>query len=505
MNSESRKKELPQHISKHILRELAQRSSTSIIAIPILFLTAIFSTGIMKQKPVVISILGFILLTLTTLRIVQTLKIKHSDLKDDRGEKLTFTIMTILSGLDWGIFQYYFLHVYMIGWQSSIVLIMSCGIISVSISSLAPDLKISRWYMFTILSPIIIWSFTVHTYVSLIFGFVTFVYLMTVFIAANKNNNWFIESTTTNELVKRQTSDLQVLLKALTGDADQFTNSSEVFLNLSTKLSKNSETIFDKSTSVNNSAKQLSDTISTISQNLISTSNDFKDISSAIGNISSTINHITAETTSTNYLSQQAVNQSTNVANKISNLLQISSKIQEFSKRISKISLHTKILSLNARIEATQTKESAGGFTVVADEIKKLAEQSKNETNEIRSQIEEIHLSITTMTEEIQKIIDFIQDINRVLSNINGSMLQQSGVTETMAQKISAISGVVLDITDRIAQSSSGAAAIASDISDVQTAIGAISSDCHSIEKSSRELLNLASLLRNRSHDTMYN
>ncbi len=114
-------------------------------------------------------------------------------------------------------------------------------------------------------------------------------------------------------------------------------------------------------------------------------------------------------------------------------ITQSSERITEIISVIDGIAFQTNILALNAAVEAARAGEQGRGFAVVAGEVRTLAQRSAAAAQEIKTLIETSVQNVKSGTERVQaagttmnEIVDGITRVQRLVSEINGAMTEQS-------------------------------------------------------------------------------
>ncbi len=257
---------------------------------------------------------------------------------------------------------------------------------------------------------------------------------------------------------------------------------------------------------VANSADALSKAIDEANRNIESISNEVGSISGELERNSSTVEEVTASveelansSVNVNNTAENIREKSTNmvsaiekgseklievvksvenvkavsdtVTRSITDLELYSNEIEKIVEIITNISKQTGLLALNASIEAARAGEHGKGFAVVAEEVRKLAEESNQSSdeivkiiNQIKAKVVETRVEISEESIEIDKTsqssmiakgeFDNIMDIVRSLSDEIDVITELSKIQAATTSEINIAMGEVSSTTENNATSS---------------------------------------------------
>ena len=184
-----------------------------------------------------------------------------------------------------------------------------------------------------------------------------------------------------------------------------------------------------------------------------------------------------------------SVRNSANAADKLETLNQYISEMNTIVELINGVTSQTSLLALNASIEAARAGEAGKGFAVVADEIRQLADSSRETANNIQEISGKVIEAVNNLSGNATEMIRFVDEkvaldydnFVKIIGNYDADSDQASNTFNEFAVKSKDSLGTMNDMNEginnisiAIEESAKGVTNVAQEISQLVTAISAI-------------------------------
>jgi len=143
-------------------------------------------------------------------------------------------------------------------------------------------------------------------------------------------------------------------------------------------------------------------------------------------------------------------------------------EVDVVTDQIRSISEQVAMLALNAKIEAARAGEAGKGFAVVAYEITDLAAETNQSTIEADEKLVWIKTTSNELIERVKGLAGLVQSSDEAISSIAAAVEEQNVTTLEIAKSINEVSGQISQVNDSVNQGAQVAAEIAQDITRVQ-------------------------------------
>jgi methyl-accepting chemotaxis protein len=188
---------------------------------------------------------------------------------------------------------------------------------------------------------------------------------------------------------------------------------------------------------------------------------------------------------------------------KVQGLGQVSRRITGFIMSIRELADLTNLLSLNAAIEAARAGKHGKGFAVVAEEVRRLAEQSATAAVEAGELVQDIHREVGEVVEQMRRgqvNVGGVEELSSsALEALDAIVASTADATEH-AQRIADAAGEQDSAFGRLRERINAVAAIAgknrAEADDVATRASEAARGLSDLERATRELESVASMLR---------
>ncbi|MGH7568655.1 MAG: methyl-accepting chemotaxis protein [Gemmatimonadales bacterium] len=188
---------------------------------------------------------------------------------------------------------------------------------------------------------------------------------------------------------------------------------------------------------------------------------------------------------------------------KVQQLGQASRRITGFIASIRELADMTNLLALNAAIEAARAGKHGKGFAVVAEEVRRLAEQSATAAAEAAELVQEIHGQVGEVVEQMRRgqvNVGGVEELSAGALEALDAIVAATAEATSHARRIADAAGEQDTAFGRLRERINAVAAIAwknrTETEDVATRANEAAAGLSELERATRELEQVASMLR---------
>jgi methyl-accepting chemotaxis protein len=438
-----------QSIDEQSYVDLYHRSRVSVIAYFVMFWMLVLPTQYVKDHTMATLVLGALITLIVGMRYFLAVRFtREMYAADTAGVRFRFNVLTVISALVWGCFNYSTLVFYgVLSYPALFSLVMTSGLIGGGVNSLAPSINLIRLYITLMALPISIWGFANSNF---LVGFFLILFIVMTVVVAKTTHLSYVENVKAAKTITRQGAEMSKTVQIISGDSDRLKKSSVEL----TGISQNMHTSSVDMTVRVGEIKKSSDTINTnteaIGRSIEHASENAASVMMSVGQMSVAISEAAKSATDALNIASGAVNQAHIASTKIEALSHAALEIGKVTEMITEISEQTNLLALNATIEAARAGEAGKGFAVVANEIKELAKQTALATTRIKQQVKEIQGATSESATEINEISNVIKSVNDIVMVLASSVEEQSVVSKGITTDAEGMSENVNEIMDHM-------------------------------------------------------
>lgn len=476
-------------------KDLARRTFASVFVM-LIYIVFVFATPSFKDQPLAIMAIGGILLSSIVLRVVIAKIGLASDAVAASPNWLRkYCLTTIIMSGVWSSFIVNTFLFYGVNWIFLLLVLSTAGISAAATASLAPNAKLARAYVMTLVIPVIVLGFIEGTRPSLTTSALIFIFVVALIPIIRDNSNQYRASLETIERLNLQKSDLQDVICSISENSKALNDASLSLSSISSQMSKAAAAMSSESRHVTRQAENFNQNSKGIAESIQLLTKKTDHVSHSIDGMITTINSITKTTRDTKSIANQAVRQTQTATIKVNELGHSAGEVGKISEAIKEISEQTNLLALNATIEAARAGEAGKGFSVVANEIKDLATQTAEATLKIKNQIDTIQRVIAETVSEIGHISRITTQIDTSITTAAEVVEEQSATTRAIAASVTETSREISEINTRVVKSSEAADGIVQGITTVSKTADEVTNSSGQVDANSETLMRLAQAL----------
>lgn len=172
-------------------RELGRRSLAGTMAYFLLFLIVVLTTPYSEDHPVLVTVIGLLLFTICSARFSIALQILRTETLRLPALRRRFAAGTWCCSSVWGLFVGVTFQLYGVSWISLFALLNTAGLMSGGSTALAPNLRVCRGYLVTMVVPAMLWGALEGSTAGRSIALVTAMCLVYLLVQAAQQSHWY--------------------------------------------------------------------------------------------------------------------------------------------------------------------------------------------------------------------------------------------------------------------------------------------------------------------------
>ena len=479
-----------EQVNEKRYQDLYALSRAAVATFLLVFWALVACTPLFKEHPVSMGLIATLMTGLSLVRFFTARHVATAYKERPLFWNRFFAFTTITSGVLWGGFNVMVIQWFGISSPYSLYsIIMTCGLVSGSVVSLAPSFGLLAGYLVLLLAPLAFWGlFTGEVAIFVVFS----IFTLGMVSVGKKTSASYQTNDENSVLLDERTAAIALLVQDLTEKAAGLTGTSKGLRNVSEEMVAASEEtsthihgVKDDASAMQGNTASISAAVEQASQNMEITSTSMEEMSGAVTEIS-------GQSAKALAITAQGVARAKEASEKIAHLDQASQEIGKITEVITEISEQTNLLALNATIEAARAGDAGKGFAVVANEIKELARQTAEATQGIRGQVGGIQGATKVSSQQIGLIGEVIADIDELVNGVAAAIEEQSVSTQEIDRNVGEMNKGMGEITVKAAESSLASDTILDRIAHAASQTQGNLDNSRLVMESAKEILNMA-------------